>query len=147
MVAPVHDPPAGAATFRHQIVVTAEDIDALGHASNVAYVRWMQIVAEAHSVSVGWDHARYVEHGAVFVVRRHEVDYLRPVHEGEALELSTWIDGWKAASSVRRTCIRQNGVEVARAATTWALVSLSDGRPKRIDELLRRAFLAVAEGA
>ena len=46
------EPPSTGSVFRMDLVVPAEDIDALGHASNIAYVRWIQDVAVAHSESV-----------------------------------------------------------------------------------------------
>ena len=53
----------------------------------------------------------------VFVVRRHEIDYLKPAVVGEALRLRTWIADWKAATSVRATEMirREDNVPVARA--------------------------------
>ncbi len=128
----------------HRILVTAApaDIDELHHVSNLVYVRWVQDVAMAHSVAVGWDHPQYRDLGAVFVVRRHEIDYVTPVLLGDEVELHTWIAWWKNASSERRTSIRRvrDGVEVARAATLWAFIDLSSGRPRRIPEPVRAAF-------
>lgn len=122
------------------MTVDARDIDVLGHASNVAYIRWVQDVARAHSEHVGWGHDEYVALGAVFVVRRHEIDYLRPAVRGDDLELATWIEGFKAATSLRVTLIACDGVPVARARTTWALVSTDSGRPSRIPAEVRDAF-------
>jgi acyl-CoA thioester hydrolase len=127
--------------FEQALSVAPEDVDLLGHASNVAYVRWIQDIARAHSEAVGLDFAAYRALGAVFVVRRHEVDYLRPAMPGEALRLRTWVESWKAASSVRRTeVLRADGTELARAATTWALVSTENGKPVRIGAAIREAF-------
>lgn len=128
--------------FEQHRVVCDDEIDGLGHVSNVSYVRWIQDVAEAHSAAVGWDYARYLEHGVVFVVRRHEVDYLRPALPNDEVQLETWVDSWSAATSIRLTRITRcsDGVELARAATTWALVAADSGRPKRIGAELRAAF-------
>src|SRR6476620_3283683 len=108
--------------------VGEDDIDMLGHASNLAYLRWVQDVAIAHSAAVGLDMEGYSQLGAVFVVRRHEIDYLRPVVRGEALELRTWIDSASAAKCKRATeIVRVGGPEtiVARAMTTWGFVELT----------------------
>ena len=40
--------------------------------------------------------------GGVFVVRRHEIDYLAQVTAGQTLVAQTWVDEWKGASCVRR---------------------------------------------
>ena len=136
------DPPDDMRRFHQRVRVDDGDIDELGHASNISYLRWIQDVAKGHSEAVGYGYERYLELGAVFVVRRHEVDYLRPAMPGDELELATWVDGWRAATSVRRTLIRRasDGQELARACTTWALVSVDAGRPTRIPAELRSAF-------
>jgi len=143
----VQDPPPDTGLFRQRVVVADGDIDELGHASNISYLRWIQLVAKGHSERVGWSYERYLELGAVFVVRRHEVDYLRPAMPGDELELRTWVEGWRAATSVRQTRIvrASDGAELARGCTTWALVAVDGGRPTRIPAEVRQAF--AGEGA
>ena len=138
-------PPAAAAVLPFVIPteVGETDVDMLGHASNIAYLRWVQDAALAHSAAVGLDIEGYRELGAVFVVRRHEIDYLRPVVRGEQLELRTWIDSASAAKCKRATEIVRVGAAelvVARAMTTWGFVELSSGRPTRIPDSVRVAF-------
>ena len=123
-----------------ELVAAVDDVDELGHISNVAYVRWVQDAAKAHSQAVGWDHARYEELGSVFVVRRHEIEYVRPTYAGERIRTVTWIEDWRVASSTRRTLLLREEEEVARAATLWALVSTETGRPRRIPSVIKDAF-------
>ena len=137
-----------AAVYKIDVEVTEECIDSLGHASNVAYVQWIQDAAVAHSVAVGLDLGGYQRIGAVFVIRRHEVDYLRPVLRGARLEVRTWIDSVMAAKCKRATEIvriaddREPAPEIvcARAMTTWGFVEMSAGRPTRIPDEVRAAF-------
>ena len=137
---------ASPAVFALVAEVGDDDIDMLGHASNIAYLRWVQDVAVAHSAAVGLDMEGYSQLGAVFVVRRHEIDYLRPVLRGDRLELRTWIDSASAAKCKRATEIVKTGtadsagVVVARAMTTWGFVELATGRPTRIPDSVRVAF-------
>lgn len=132
--------------FRLALDVTDADIDGLGHASNIAYVRWIQDVAVAHSAAVGLDFEAYRALGAVFVVRRHEIDYLRPVLRGDRLELRTWLDSAQAAKCKRATEIVRLGdgdadaITVARSVTTWGFIELETGRPTRIPASVRIAF-------
>jgi acyl-CoA thioester hydrolase len=128
--------------FEQRIVVAESDIDGLGHANNIAFVRWIQDIALAHSASVGFDFAGYVKLASFFVVRRHEVDYLRPVLRGEPLLVRTWIDSAAAAKCERVTEIvrESDGALVARARTTWGFVEAASGRPTRIPEAIRVAF-------
>jgi len=126
--------------FAITIAATPADIDELGHVSNLVYLRWVLEAATAHSAARGWGHAEYRALGAVFVVRRHELDYLAPVTAGQRLVAETWVESWKAASCVRRTELVRDGQVIARAATTWALMSFASGRPIRIPAELRAPF-------
>lgn len=130
-------------TFTQRLMAQASEIDELGHVSNVVVVRWIQDVAVAHSSAVGWDYEAYRRHGAVFVVRRHEVDYLRPAFAGDEVVLETWIESFHAASTVRCTRIARgtDGAELATARTQWVLVSTDSGRPRRIPPVIASAFL------
>jgi acyl-CoA thioester hydrolase len=127
--------------FQFSINANTSDIDELEHVSNLVYVRWVLDAATAHSRAVGWGHAEYRALGAVFVVHRHEIDYLAQVTVGEELVATTWVESWRAASCVRRTEIARGDKLVARAATTWAFISFANSRPMRIPEQLRAAFL------
>src|SRR5215468_3449016 len=122
--------------FAIPILPTPDDIDELGHVSNLVYLRWVAEVAMAHSRARGWDFPRYRALGAAFMVRRHEIDYIAQVTLGQELRGETWVDSWRAASCLRRTELFRDGTVVARAATTWAMIGLASGRPQRIPEEL-----------
>lgn len=128
--------------FQLSMTVGDNDIDMLGHASNLAYLRWVQDVALAHSEAVGFGLEGYQRLGGVFVVRRHEIDYLRPALRGDALEMRTWLPSVSAAKCHRATDIVRpaDGITVARALTTWGFVEMTTGRPTRIPDALRIAF-------
>jgi acyl-CoA thioester hydrolase len=128
--------------FSHTIEVAEADIDFLGHASNLAYLRWVQDVAIAHSEAVGLDYDAYVKLGGVFFIRRHEIDYLRPALRGDKLEVRTWVDSAAAAKTDRRTEVKRasDGKILAKAATIWGFVDVVTGRPTRIPAAIRDAF-------
>jgi acyl-CoA thioester hydrolase len=115
-------------------VVRPEDIDELGHANNVVWVRWVNEAAIAHSRSVGLGPDVYFTLRVLWVVRRHDIEYLAPALAGEPLEAVTWVDTLRGATSLRRTLIRRatDAKTLARAATTWALIDAQTGRPRRI---------------
>jgi acyl-CoA thioester hydrolase len=136
-------------TFELPVRVLDTDIDELGHASNIVFVRWIQEIAMAHSAAVGLTVEAYRAIGAVFFVRRQEIDYLRPVLRGDDLLLRTWIDSIFAAKCLRGTeFVRReaDGSEtmVARSMTTWGCVEIATGRPTRIPVAIREAFAAGA---
>ncbi len=131
---------------RHRIVVTPADadIDELRHVSNLVYLRWVLQVARAHSDAVGWDHDAYERLGSIWVVRRHEIDYATPALRDDTISVTTWVDSFKRVSCVRRTELRRMADDrvVCQAATTWAFVRTSDGRPTRIPEHVAAPFAA-----
>jgi acyl-CoA thioester hydrolase len=128
--------------FRHVYEVVDADIDFLGHASNIAYLRWVQDAAVAHSEAVGLDYAAYVSAGGLFIIRRSEIDYLRPTLRGDKLEVRTWLGTVHAAKCERLTEIVRvdDGTLVARATTIWGYIDAKTGRPTRIPGALRTAF-------
>jgi acyl-CoA thioester hydrolase len=133
---------SGHDTFRLDLTVADADIDVLGHASNIAFVRWIQDVALAHSTSVGLGLEGYQRIGGVFVVVRHELDYVRPALRGDALEARTWISSVMAAKCLRATELarKSDGQILARGLTTWGFIETASGRPRRIPDEVRTAF-------
>src|SRR4051812_25681767 len=126
--------------FVHEVEVVEADIDNLGHASNLVYLRWVQEAALAHSTAVGFSEHAYLARGEVWVVRKHEIEYLRAAVKGDRLRIETRVVSMKAANSVRRTEIFRGTEPICRAATDWVYVELARGRPLRIPEDLRSAF-------
>jgi acyl-CoA thioester hydrolase len=128
--------------FVAELRVRDEDIDMLGHASNIVFIRWIQDVAVAHAESLGFDLATFRRLGGVFVIVRHEVDYLRPALRGDAVEARTWISSAMAAKCVRETELVRDrgGACLARARTTWGFVDVERGRPMRIPSTVLAAF-------
>jgi acyl-CoA thioester hydrolase len=126
--------------FSIPIRATAADIDELGHVSNQVYLRWVLDVATAHSAARGWGHPEYRALGGVFIVRRHELDYLAQVTLGQEVLAATWVESWKLASCIRATEITRDNQVVLRAATTWVFVAHDTGKPRRIPDELLAAF-------
>lgn len=131
-------------SFVQEIIVAREEIDDLGHVSNIEYVRWIQEIAKAHSRAVGWTRERYDERKCVWVVRRHEVEYVWPSYEGERIRLETWVENWRGVSSGRRTLITRaaDGREIVRANTLWVLINTVSGKPIRIFQQMHDDFVS-----
>jgi len=120
--------------YIHRLEVPDDVIDVNRHVNNLAYLRWMQDVATAHSVAQGWPLERYLGIGAGWFVRSHFIEYLRPAFAGDALAIRTWVADIAARSSTRRYLfVREgDGQHVARAETLWVWVDFATGRPARI---------------
>src|SRR5205085_8057503 len=81
-------PMPDATKFTLTLRVPDADIDRQGHVNNVAFVRYVQEAAVAHWLAIAPDEIRSA---FTWVVRRHEVEYLRPAFPGEELILRTWV--------------------------------------------------------
>lgn len=133
---------------RLRVLVSDADIDELGHASNLCYVRWVLDAARSHSSAVGLGPSEYVARGQAFVVRRHELTYRRPAFAGDVLTVETRVVALRGASSVRETVIYRGepetpgdlGETLLQARTGWAFIALESGRPTRIPEDIRARF-------
>lgn len=76
---------------------------------------------------------------AIFVVRRVEIDYLKPARMEDVLEVVTTCDEIGSASLVLQQDVRRDGTLVASAKVTVVLVSHT-GKPQRLGALLRGAL-------
>ena len=128
--------------FRRPRTIAPEDIDELGHVNNV---RWLQFVAElatAHARVHGGDLAALRAQGALWIVRRHEIDYHKPALPGEQIVEETWVEVMTGAKSERHSRFTRasDGTLLVHAVTTWAYVDAKTLRPTRIPEALRARF-------
>jgi acyl-CoA thioester hydrolase len=127
--------------FEQRITAAPEDIDELGHVNNAVWVRWIQDIATAH-----WHELAAAEHKDVYVwlVVRHEIDYLRWVGPGETVTGRTWVgDAPKGARFDRHVeFVGADGKPRVRARTTWAIIDKASGRPIRVPPKVVAPFLA-----
>jgi len=124
-----------------KLLAEPQHIDELGHVNNAVWVQWIQQVAVAH-----WDAAADPEHKDAYfwVVVRHEIDYLRPAHEGDTITARTWIgDAPQGARSDRyMEFIGPDGKICVRAKTQWAIIDKALGRPIRVPGEVIAPFLS-----
>ena len=136
----------GGGAFEKRITAAPEDIDELGHVNNAAWVRWIQDIATAH-----WEKVAPREHrdAYVWVVIRHEIDYLRAVGPGETVIGRTWVpDPPKGARFDRHVeFVGADGKPRVRAKTTWAIIDKATGRPMRVPEAVAAPFLSRSPGS
>ena len=127
--------------FEKRITATAEDIDELGHVNNAVWVRWIQDMATSH-----WNAVAPPAHreAYVWVVTRHEIDYLRAVSPGETVTGRTWVgEAPKGARFDRHVeFVGEDGKLRVRAKTTWAIIEKKTGRPVRVPDEVAAPFLS-----
>ncbi len=123
------------APFIMPITVAEADVDRLGHANNVVYVRWLEDISWAHIESLGmtWDLQSRL--GKAMAITRTEIDYLAAANAGEQLLLGTWLtdfDG-RFRSARRFQLVRAgDGRTLVRAVSRHACIDLNTQRPARI---------------
>jgi len=121
--------PKKSVSFTYTLKVEPRHIDTLMHVNNVVYLQWVNDISEKH-----WD--ELAKHGLkekyVWVVLRHELDYLNEAVLGDELILHTWIGESKGVKSVRHVEISKGEMLLLRAASTWCLIDAKTLRPTRI---------------
>ncbi len=117
--------------FTLTITVSAEDIDNLQHVNNLVYVKWMDRIAGTH-----WDHLTkdnpLLEY--VWVVVRHEIDYLKQASLGDEIMVKTWVGETKGITSIRFMEFYKRDILLVKAKTTWAMLDSKTFKPTRIRE-------------
>jgi acyl-CoA thioester hydrolase len=127
------------APFTLAIEVLDSDVDPQRHINNVAYLRYIQDAAVAHWRSVA---PAEVQAAVTWVVRRHEIDYLKLGLPGDELLAKTWVGEPSGATWERFTEISRiaDGQILVKARTVWVLLDAATGRPRRVDARLTGCF-------
>ena len=130
--------------FETSIMAEARHIDELGHVNNAVWVQWIQDVATAHWRSVA-DPAHQDDY--VWVVVRHEIDYLRAVLEGETVIARTWVGDEPRGARFDRHMefVGDDGKIRVRAQTQWAIIDKASGRPIRVPPAVVKPFLSATD--
>lgn len=117
--------------YSYQYIVLEKDIDELNHVNNVVYVQWMQDAATKHwnALTKGKKFDKYV-----WVVKRHEIDYVRSAVLGDELTIHTWVGKTEGYTSVRHVEVQRNGKTIIKAQTVWALLDENTFRPRAIGD-------------
>lgn len=121
------------------VKVVAADIDDLNHVNNIVYLRYVQEAAQSH-----WYSAVPTELSSqiAWVVRRHEIDYLKPAFLGDNLVVKTWVDNFTGVTSDRHCEILRGEEVLARSRTLWVSLDAKTFRPKRVSEEIAHLFFS-----
>jgi acyl-CoA thioester hydrolase len=117
-----------------------EDTDFTGLVYHANFLKFAERGRSDFIRNLGIDH-RSLENPvegdpAVFVVRRIEVDYLKPAHIDEVLEVVTHCADIGGATLILSQEVRRDGVVLARLKMSVVLVSKT-GKPLRLGRLVR----------
>ena len=132
---------------RHHVLpvrVYFEDTDFSGLVYHASYLRWCERGRSDFLRLIGNDHAALMQGGdgreaSAFVVRRMQLEYLKPARIDEILEVVTRVYELGAASLILDQRISRDGVTLFEAVVTVVLLSQS-GRVLRLSKALRGAM-------
>ena len=115
--------------FEYDFVVQKNHIDQLNHVNNVIYIHWVLDAAEKH-----WRFLSTTEmnEAYVWVVLRHEIDYLASAKLNNVITINTWVENNVGVKSERFVEIKTEGKIVAKALTKWCLLDKKTMKPIRI---------------
>jgi len=126
--------PADKVSFEHTFKVKSSHIDNLNHVNNTVYLQWVQEVANLH-----WNNLvpNEMKEAIVWMVLRHEIDYLGQAFLDDEITVYTWIDETIGVKSTRIVHIYRNDTLLSKSKTTFCSLDKTTLKPRRIsDEML-----------
>jgi acyl-CoA thioester hydrolase len=136
-------------TGRHHVLpvrVYFEDTDFAQVVYHASYVRWCERGRSDFLRLLGTDARRLIDGSdstepAAFVVRRMNMEFLRPGRIDDVLQVETRVRELGGASVTLEQAVLRDGVRLFEAVVTLVLVSVS-GKPLRLSGVVREAFSA-----
>lgn len=128
-----------ASPFFFTKVVAEADIDMLNHVNNAVYLQYLQEAAIAHWESRA---STDLQNEVSWIVRRHEIDYLKAAVLGDSLQIKTWVGAYNAATWDRHYEIyhKVNQQLLVKAKSVWVAVDRRSMRVRRIEGSLKDCF-------
>jgi acyl-CoA thioester hydrolase len=132
--------------FDYQFIVPDDAVDENGHVNNVVFVQWMQDAAIRHSDVTGCTQATF-QAGCTWVVRSHQIEYLRPAYAGDQITVFTWVTNFRRVRSVRKyKFVRsEDNCALAKGMTDWVFVAMDSGLPRAVPADIKAMFELVPE--
>ncbi|MCP4461156.1 MAG: acyl-CoA thioesterase [Cytophagales bacterium] len=125
-------------SYTKTITVEHEHLDELNHVNNVVYLQWVQDIAKEHWFSKTEDD---INNMYVWVVVKHELEYKRPAFLNDELSVTTYVEDFKGALSVRCVDFKKGEDLIVSARSQWCMIGAKDQRPKRVPKEIFELFL------
>jgi acyl-CoA thioester hydrolase len=133
---------------RYTLRVYYEDTDAGGVVYHATYLRFAERARTEALRDAGIPHAELLaNYGLMFMVRRIEVDYLRPARLDDSLTIVTEPTAVGGASAMLRQDVQGPDGSCAILMVRLACVKPGDGRPGRLPQRWRAALTAMCNAA
>ena len=122
--------------------VRSYECDSYGHVNNAVYLNYLEYGRMEALDELGITLERLKkETGTLVVIRRIDIEYLRPVTMGDEIVIRTFLKESRKTSGVFRQEVihRLSGELAARADVTWVFITL-DGKPTPIPQIVKEGF-------
>jgi len=123
--------PANTVSYQDIFKVEKNAIDGLNHVNNVVYLQWVNDISEKH-----WNllAGKEIKEKYLWVVLRHELDYLNQAFLGDEITVLTWVGESSGVKSIRHVHVYKGETILLKARSTWCLLEFKTLRPTRIKE-------------
>ena len=124
--------------FRHQVAITADDIDHMGHVNNSVYLKWVQeaVIRYWESLAPPEAVARHL-----WVALKHEISYRRPTFVDDTVVADVIAEKVEGARALFTTVIKRGEEVLAEVKSTWCCLDAVSHRPARLARDIAARFL------
>ncbi len=124
-------------SYQHSLKVTSHHLDHLNHVNNAVYLDWVQEVAYLH-----WNllATQEIKDASIWMVLRHEIDYLRQAYLNDEITIHTWIEDSAGVKSTRMVHMYRGDELLTKSKTTFCLLDKNTQKPKRISQEILTLF-------
>jgi len=130
--------PENKVSYHHSFKVRLRDIDSLNHVNNLIYLQWVLEISGMHWNSLA---SKEINEKYVWVVLRHEIDYLGQAYLNDGISIYTWIDENEGVKSTRIVHIYCGDKLLTKSKTIWCLLDAKTLKPKRIGQDILHIFI------
>jgi acyl-CoA thioester hydrolase len=123
--------------FTHRIDVRFRDCDPLGHTNNAVYLTYLE-QARLHYWRTLWNFGEQGSAVPGVIMARAEIDYRRPSHYGEVLEIRISLAAiGRTSFTYDYEIVDESGALVAAAKTVQVMFDYAANRPVPIPDEIR----------
>lgn len=130
--------------FIWPVRVYYEDTDAGGVVYHANYLNYLERARTEFLRQLGYEQDLLLEQGMAFVVRKVDIDYLRPARFNDQLQVSAKIVTLKRSTIVFEQLLTCQGELCAKAEVVVVCVDMNKFKPCSIPETMKEDFLSVS---
>ena len=115
--------------FRHQVAITADDIDHMGHVNNSVYLRWVQDAVVDYWQSVAPPEA-VAKH--LWVALKHEITFRKPTFMQDVVVAEVIAEKVEGARAFFTTIVKRGEEVLSEVKSCWCCLDATSLRPARL---------------